>query len=99
MASGTRPISQRDMTLRPAGEIRRRVCFALYALGGVGGVALTGVGFVRHDRTFLIVGGAGLALAVVLHFTRSRWGAAGFAAEIKSNPFKPARVPKSGDSV
>lgn len=82
------------MTLHERGEILRRTCFALYGLGGIGGVALTGLGFVRHDRTFLVFGGMALALAVVLHFTRARWGAAGLAAELKSNPFKPARVPK-----
>lgn len=84
------------MTMRPRGEILRRLLFALYAVGGIGGALLAGFGFVRHDRTFIMAGAAGLALAVVLHFTRARWGAAGLAEEIQANPFKPGRAPKQG---
>jgi hypothetical protein len=94
MASDTRPVSKRDTTMRPAGEIVRRLLFALYIVGGIGGAILAGVGFVRHDRAFIMNGAVGLALAVVLHFTRTRWGVTGLASEIKANPFKPERAPK-----
>lgn len=94
MASDTRPASKRDMTVRPAGEIVRRVLFALYVVGGIGGALLTVAGFVRHDRGFIMNGAVGLALAVVLHFTKARWGAAGLAGELKANPFKPERAPE-----
>jgi hypothetical protein len=44
MASDTRPVSKRDTTMRPAGEIVRRLLFAIYQLGGIGGAILAEVG-------------------------------------------------------
>ncbi|HVU22968.1 MAG TPA: hypothetical protein VHE13_02515 [Opitutus sp.] len=93
----TRPVSERDLTLRPAGEAVRRLLFLVYVLGGAAGFVALGAGIAKHRPVPAAAGAAGLLVAVVLHFTRGRWGAQAVLGEVKTNPFKPRRVPRDDE--
>lgn len=95
----TRPISQRDMSLSPPSDVLRRLLFIAYIMTGAAGLVLLVAALARHRPGLAVVGGVGLATSVLLHLTRSRWGAAGVVDELRTNPFKPDRVAKDEDDA
>lgn len=91
----TRPIAQRDMTLRSPREIAAHLAFAAYVLALPAALAALGLGAVRSSPTAIALGVLALTGFGALHrFARQPLDFAGILRELKRNPFKAARVPK-----
>lgn len=88
----SRPISQRDMTLRSPREIVTHVAFAAYVLALPVGAAGLGVGLAQQSLGAICGGAAALLVFGALHvFARRPLGFDAVLLEIKRNPFKATR--------
>ena len=92
----SRPLAQRDMTLRSPREIAAHVAFAAYVLALPASGAALAVSAWRSSLPALCAGAALLLGFGLLHLLARRpLDFAGVLQEMKRNPFKPARQPVS----
>ena len=93
MEPGKCSIPERRTDLADPADMRRRVLFIGVVLGGPAGALALLYGLTQGHPALAVVGGIGLALALVLWWRR---GASlnATAAEIRRNPFKRNCEPK-----
>lgn len=85
-------IAQRNLETRSSREVVSRLAFGLYLLALPAALILCVLGVSRHAAGLLVAAGIVAAAFILLHlFGRGPLGFASILAELKHNPFKPAR--------